>query len=136
MIVADVNVVAYLVLPGEHTPLAESVFAKDSAWYAPLLWRHEFLNVLATYCRAKLLSVDQALVALSRAEQLFPGPPYAPDPRRVLELAVASGCSGYDCQYVALARFWKVKLVTMDAKVLAAFPDTAISMKDFAAVSN
>jgi len=44
----------------------------------------------------------------------------------VLDLASASGCSAYDCEYVALARHLDVKLITTDKQILQSFPETAI----------
>lgn len=37
MIVVDTNVLAYLLLTGEHTSEAEQVLAKDPVWAAPVL---------------------------------------------------------------------------------------------------
>ena len=37
MIVADTNLIAYLLINGEHTHLAEKIFQKDADWVAPLL---------------------------------------------------------------------------------------------------
>lgn len=48
--------------------------------------------------------------------------------RRVLELVRDSDCSEYDCEFVALAISHGVKLVTMDSKLLATFPGTAIGL--------
>jgi len=42
VIVADTNLITYLLLDGEHTEAAERVFALDSHWIAPALWRSEF----------------------------------------------------------------------------------------------
>lgn len=49
----------------------------------------------------------------------------------VLDLASASGCSAYDCEYVALARHLDVKLITTDKQILQSFPETAIGMDVF-----
>ena len=52
MIVVDANVIAYRFIVGEKTGLACQVQEKDADWVVPALWRHEFLNVLATAARA------------------------------------------------------------------------------------
>lgn len=37
-------------------------------------------------------------------------------------------CSAYDCEFVALARTLSTKLVTMDVKLLRAFPGIAVAL--------
>ena len=81
MIVVDVNVLAYLLIPGKFTEAAEQLLAEDSAWVVPRLWRSELRNILATYLRP-----------------------------------------AYDCEYVALAEFLDLVLVTADNKLAKAFP--------------
>jgi len=51
----------------------------------------------------------------------------------VLELAARSGCSAYDCEFVALARDLGVSLITADRRVLRAFPGIAVSPEAFVA---
>ena len=51
----------------------------------------------------------------------------------VLRLAVGSGCSAYDCEFVALAEDLGTRLVTVDRAVLGAFPSRAITPAAFAA---
>jgi predicted nucleic acid-binding protein len=51
----------------------------------------------------------------------------------ILRLATESGCSAYDCQYVALAQSTNVPLITHDGEVLDAFPDTAFRPGTFLA---
>ena len=133
MIVADVNLVAYLVLGGSGQVLAQLVLKRDPVWAAPVLWRSEFLNVLAAYMRQRNLSVSDAWRAHGLAGQLFAGQEFTVPGERVLELVAASTCSAYDCEYVALAGELDVPLITADRQVLRAFPERAISPKDFVA---
>jgi predicted nucleic acid-binding protein len=46
----------------------------------------------------------------------------------VLELVRDSNCTAYDCEFVALAMRLGVKLATMDAKILKAFPQHVITL--------
>jgi predicted nucleic acid-binding protein len=47
MIVADANIVAYLLVAGDQSEAARALWASDPAWRLPHLWRYEFLNILA-----------------------------------------------------------------------------------------
>lgn len=46
----------------------------------------------------------------------------------VLELVRESDCSAYDCEFIALAIKLDTKLVTMDGKLLRAFPKHAVAL--------
>lgn len=133
MIVADTNLIAYLLIPSEHTAAAERVRARDPFWLAPPLWRSELCNVLALYEKNGKLDLDAVLELAETAEALMRGREVEVDAATVLRLAAASGCSAYDCEFVALAQGAGVPLVTADRKVLAAFPTVAVSPADFAA---
>ena len=128
MIVVDTNVVAYLYLPTEYTAQAEALFERDPEWVAPLLWRSEFRNILAGYMRRKTLTCEAARDLQLEAESLLAGAEHEVDSRQVLELVRDSDCSAYDCEFVALAMTLGVKLVTMDAKLLKAFPKHAVPL--------
>ena len=128
MIVVDTNVLAYLYLPGEFTAKAEALLERDAAWAAPVLWRSEFRNILAGYLRRKSLSFEQAVAIQSEAEGLLRDAEFEVDSGAVLELVRGSNCSAYDCEFVALAASLEVPLVTMDAKLLRAFPKRCVSL--------
>jgi len=130
VIVVDTNIIAYLYLPCAYTPLAEHLLAHDADWVAPLLWRSELRNVLALYLRRQQLSFDQVLTIQGEAESLLAEGEYEPDSLQVLRLVQRSDCSAYDCEFVALARHLGVRLVTQDKKVLAAFPEIAVSLSN------
>jgi predicted nucleic acid-binding protein len=133
VIVVDTNVLLHLLLEGEKTAVAERVLARDPEWAAPLLARSEVRNALATWMRRGVLSLDAALLAVRNAEVRMRGLLYAVPSREVLELADHSGCTAYDCEFVALARLLGTRLVTGDRQVLSAFPDEAVTPEAFVA---
>jgi predicted nucleic acid-binding protein len=128
VIVVDTNVLAYLYLPGEYTAQAEALLEHDPQWAAPVLWRSEFRNILAGYIRRSTLTFEQARDIQAEAENLLSGAEHDVDSQRVLELVRDSDCSAYDCEFVALAMKLGVALVTMDAKLLRAFPERALPL--------
>ena len=131
MIVADVNLVAYLLLGGGQAELAQEVLEKDSSWAAPVLWRSEFRSILAGYMRQRELTITDAWQAHELAEGLLSPHEYTVGGERTLQLVAISPCSAYDCEYVALALELGVRLVTSDRQVLRHFPQLAISPADF-----
>ena len=101
MIVVDTNVIAYLLLPGPWTQAAEDLLQAAPMWAAPLQ---------------------------SAAESLMADHEISVESRTVFELVKESNCTAYDCEFVALARQTGTLLYTVDAKLLAAFPETAKSL--------
>ena len=128
MIVVDSNVLAYLYLPGEYTAAAEALLEQDSDWAAPILWRSEFRNILAGYLRRKAITFEQANSLQREAESLLEGAEFELESLAVLELVRDSYCSAYDCEFIALAMKLDTKLITMDKKLLRAFPKRAIAL--------
>jgi predicted nucleic acid-binding protein len=128
MIVVDSNVLAYLDLPGEYSTAAEALLEQDSDWAAPILWRSEFRNILAGYMRRKAITFEQAVSLQREAESLLEGAEFELESLAVLELVRDSDCSAYDCEFIALAMKLDTKLVTMDKKLLRAFPKRAIAL--------
>lgn len=132
MIVADANLVAYLLIPGPFTVEAERVLAKDPTWVAPILWRSELASILIKYIRAGTLSLAGAEEHFKEAEDLLRDGEFSVDHIEALRLAASAACSTYDCEYVAGALSAGVPLVTFDKKLLAAFPHVAVSAAQFA----
>lgn len=128
MIVVDTNVLTYLYLPTEFTTHAEALLEHDPEWVAPVLWRSEFRSILAGYLRRKTLAFDDARALQAEAESLLAGNEHEVDSQRVLELVRDTDCSAYDCEFAALALRLDVKLVTMEARLLRAFPKFAVPL--------
>ena len=131
MIVVDTNIIAYLLLKGEHTAQAKVALRKDPDWTAPLLWRSEFRNVLAFYLHQELLALSQALQVMQEAEFLMQGGEYEVASSIVLSLTARSRCSAYDCEFVALAQDLGIPLITSDARILLEFPSTSSSLDEY-----
>ena len=131
MIVADANLIAYLVMPGERPSEAEAVLAKDPTWAAPTLWRSEILSVVHKYVMRGDLTDARAVALLAQADEILGGREADVDSQQVLELASRSRCTTYDCEYVALAESLDVPLVTTDRAVLKAFPARATTPASF-----
>jgi predicted nucleic acid-binding protein len=132
MIVADTNLLIYLYIQGQRTDESEAVLRRDSAWTAPLLWRSEFRNVLIGLVRQRALPLEAAAAIVEEAERWLNGHEYGVISHHVLSLAAQSGCSAYDCEFVALAKDLRVPLVTTDRQILKAFPAVALSPSAFA----
>jgi predicted nucleic acid-binding protein len=133
MIVADTNLLIYLYVQGQRTEESEAVLQRDALWAVPLLWRSEFRNSLIGLVRAHALQLDDALAMIDEAERWLTGREYSVLSRQVLTLASRSGCSAYDCEFVALAQDLEVPLVTTDRQILKAFPTIAVPPSAFTA---
>lgn len=128
MIVVDTSILAYLCLPTAYSAHAEALLERDADSAAPLLWRSEFRNILVGYMRRDALTFDQAAALQAEAEGLLAGNEHEVDSRRVLALARDSDCTAYDCEFAALAIQLGAPLVTMDRKLLKAFPKHALAL--------
>jgi len=131
MIVAEVNLVAYLLISGEHTEAASGVLRKDSVWALPYLWRSEFRNILAMHFQHRAMRLSAASLIWDSAASLARHHEYAVDPSAILRLVARQRLTAYDAEYVALAQHLNVPLVTFDRKLQAAAPEVAVSISGF-----
>jgi predicted nucleic acid-binding protein len=120
MIVADCNLIAYLLLEGPRTRTAEAVFLRDPAWAAPLLWRSELRNVLASQMRVNRLPLAEALLKMTEAETVIGSLQFPVSSDEVLEEYARSGVSAYDAEYLVVARKLQIPLLTHDQRLLSA----------------
>jgi len=120
--VADTNVLAALMLPTAENAGVISLFRQDPDWRLPPLWRSEFRHVLLKFVRAGILERAQAVALWGKAVERFALHEEPVDGQRVLELAIQSGCSSYDAEFVVLAEQLGCRLLTFDRKLLQLFP--------------
>jgi len=71
MIVADTNIISYLLLPTTYSDSTDTLYKKDPDWAAPTLWKSEFRNVLALYLRKNIITLEKALQLQETAESLM-----------------------------------------------------------------
>ena len=131
MIVVDTNVISYLYLSGARSEQAERLLSIDPHWCAPVLWRSEFRSVLSHYLRKNLLTFDEVLLILEQAEDLLSENEYEVPSAHVMKMVNSSTCSSYDCEFVALASFLGISLITADKKLLREFPEIAKPLGNF-----
>jgi len=124
--VVDTNVVAALMLPTAANAEVSALLRQDSDWRLPPLWRSEFRQVLLKYVRADLATPEQALSLWHKALERFEMSEQPVAGHQVLALAIATGCSTYDAEFVVLARQLNCRLLTFDRKLLQLFPDLAM----------
>ena len=130
MIVVDTNILIYLYLPGPQTELCNELLAHDPDWASPTIWRSEFCNTLLLYLRKDLITPAVAIQIVAAAEDLIGGNALKPTPSDVMQLALDSRCTFYDCEFVAAAKSLATILVTEDKALLKAFPDEAFSLSN------
>jgi predicted nucleic acid-binding protein len=133
MIVADSNLIAYLLIPGDKSALADEVFRKDTDWAVPSICRSEVRNILTIYMRHEGMSLSQARITMEKAETLWKNREFTLPSDDVLGLTFHHNITAYDGEFVVLAQQLGVPFVTFDKAVRMAFPNIAIAAEDFLA---
>jgi predicted nucleic acid-binding protein len=131
MIVVDTNIIIHIHVHSERTSLALQALKKDPYWVAPPLWQSEFRNVMIGYIRRHILKLEDAKLVTKSALKTMEDREILPPSDLVLDLAAASKCSAYDCEYVALAKHLNIRLLTGDKEILRSFPETAVELSAF-----
>jgi predicted nucleic acid-binding protein len=133
MIIVDTNILAYLIFSTPNSAAVTSLYNQNQEWGAPMLWRSEFLNVLALYYRKSLITEEESTAAIQYGQRLIGSNEHHVSPFAVMELVRHSNCSSYDCEFVALAKNLDTKLITYDKQILKEFPLIAFKPEDFLA---
>jgi predicted nucleic acid-binding protein len=125
--VVDTNVVAYYLLATE--PFVDETrrfWRAVGLPMAPALWAAEFANVIWMAIRTGVLDAAEGHRHLDLAARLrIRSVSIRTLWQAALARATTSGIPVYDTLFVELAIRRRLPLVTFDAKILKAFPDTA-----------
>ena len=97
------------------------------------LWRHEYLNVLATFVRNGGATITDGQSLWRRGVDLFGAREQSVDMESALVLATGNRISAYDAQYIALAQQLQTFCVTEDQRLLKIFPTLTRTMQAFGA---
>jgi len=125
-VVVDTNVLAALLLPSVSSLDLEEQLRLDEDWRVPPLWRSEFRHVLLKHVRADQMDPDLAIELWTKAIERLELCEHPVLGDKDLDLAIRSGCSSYDAEYVVLAKELNCRLLTFDRKLLQLFPEIAL----------
>ena len=129
MVIVDTNVLAYLLIDGDHTAKAQQLYRKDAQWTSEAFVFVEFSNILATYERLGEFAPDEADRLLNEAEARVRGAANVPA-MVALHFARRYSVSAYDARFLAAAETLGGKLVTEDAKLRSAAPALTQSLAE------
>jgi predicted nucleic acid-binding protein len=131
LIVVDTNIIAYLLIQGERTPLTRKLVSHDPQWVAPSFWRIEFLNVLMNYSRHLKMPPDDLRRIWDSSFQVPHLREEGVEPQQALDAAIAYKISGYDALFLALAQNLKTVCITQDKALRKAAPRLTASLEEF-----
>lgn len=123
MLLVDTNVVAYLLIQGDHTAPAQELRRRDPDWRSEAFLLVEFTNVLASSIATKRMTVPVAQDSLTKAVSLLDGKLARIAHASVLSIAARHHVSAYDARFLALADQLGRRLVTEDARLRIAAPE-------------
>ena len=130
MLLVDTNIVAYLLIDGDHTAAAQELHARDADWRSEALLLVEFTNVLASSIAAKRMTLPLAEGFLAKASAFLDGKLGRVAHAAVLASAARHRVSVYDARFLALAEHLGHRLVTEDKKLRTAAPALTQSLSE------
>lgn len=131
MIVTDSSVIVHAIIDTDCSIETRAVGRIDADWHAPILWISELRSAILKYMRIGRYSIAEADEFMRLARRLMQAGTGTVGDDHVLRLAVDSGCSTYDCEFVAMAQQMDAPLLTYDRKLLNAFPELAVTPSDW-----
>lgn len=129
MIVVDVNILVEVIFEDARTEEARELFEIEPEWAVPVLWRHEFLNVLVTRQRVDKLTAAIVQQAWSQAEALFSQCEHRVSESAALSTAIRHSITAYDAQYLTLAEALDAPLITEDQALRRASSSRALGLR-------
>jgi predicted nucleic acid-binding protein len=130
MLLVDTNVVAHLLIEGDHTKAARELRTRDSDWRSEAFLLVEFTNVLVSSIARKRMTLSMAEDCLAKVFSLFDGKLGRIPHASVLAIATRHRVSAYDARFLSLADQLGSRLITEDARLRAAAPALTQSLAE------
>ena len=131
MIVADANVVAYLVIAGRKTALARQLRELEPDWAVPSLCKHEFASLLGQYVMEGGMPAGDVPELWERFDLTINGHEHEIEIPAAVLLACERKINVYDAHYVLLAQRLDVALVTENKQLAARCPEETSTMRQY-----
>ena len=115
--VLDASVTCAWFFADEMTPTLDALLqrATETETYVPALWRCEVLNTFVQASRRGLITDEQVVQFWSQLEGLMiRTPAYEPPANEIVAICAQYQLTAYDACYLALARWLKLPLATLD----------------------
>ncbi len=120
-VVVDASVVAAAFFQEEHAEPAGQLLASDRELHVPDLLYAEMGNVIWKRCRRGEINADEAAhLAADLLRLSFRVTPSSELLDPALRLAIETGCTVYDCLYLALAITCEATVVSNDLRLVNA----------------
>jgi predicted nucleic acid-binding protein len=130
VLLVDTNVVAYLLIEGDHSASAQALRRRDADWRSEAFLLVELTNVLASSIATNRMRRALAEDVLAKAITLLDGKLVRIVHTLVLSVAVRYRVTAYDARFLALAQQLGTPLVTEDAKLRLAAPNLTQSLAE------
>lgn len=130
MLIVDTNVVAYLLIEGDHSASAQELRRRDRDWRSEAFLLVEFTNVLASSIASNRMTRALAGDILAKAITLLDGKLVRIAHTSVLSIAGRYRVTAYDARFLAVAQQLGTRLVTEDAKLRSAAPNLTQSLAE------
>lgn len=132
MIIVDTNAVFHFFASKKQEGQdMKNVYELDKHWIVPYLFWYELLNVFCSQIKYASMTLERAQELYEMVRVFFYDRVYSSNPQKVLNIAVESECSVYDCEFVAIAIDFGIPLITYDKKILKTFSNIAMTADTF-----
>jgi predicted nucleic acid-binding protein len=130
VVLADINVIAWLYLGGDPSARARALFAHDSDWRSEHFVLVELTNVLATVVRTRNMAVARAREVFKDARAMLERRLVEVDHEDAIDFAHRYRVTAYDARFLVAAAALHSRLVTEDKALRRAAPALTRSLDE------